>query len=227
MLAPAKSVSKSPAFGAGSRLAKAFAMVASVVAALLASDARLAAAADMRKVVRISVPSAERGFDCVRESDEITGTLCDHIFDALLQYDHLARPIRLQPRAAEALPEIADGGRTFTFRIKPGIYFSPDPAFHGLKRELVAADYVYSLKRFFDPRVRAQWAFLLEGKVVGAAKLVEAAKATGQFDYDQPIEGLQAPSRYEFRLKLIEPDSHLLYILTMPATAALAREVVA
>ncbi len=177
-------------------------------------------------MLRVAFPSAERGFDCVRESDETTGTFCDHIFDSLLQYDHLARPIKLQPRAAESLPEVTDGGRTFTFRIKPGIYFTPDPAFGGRRRELTAADYVYSLKRFFDPRVRAQWSFLLEGKVVGAGKLAEEAKRTGQFDYDQPIEGLQAPSRYEFRLKLVEPDYNMLYILAMPATAAMAREVV-
>ena len=183
-------------------------------------------AADPSKVIRASYTSAERGFDCARESDEFTGTLCDNIFDSLLQYDHLARPIKLQPRAAAALPEITDGGRTYTFRIKPGIHFTPDPAFKGQRRELVAADYVYSLKRFFDPKVRAQWAFLLEGKVVGADKLVAEAKRTGRFDYDQPIEGLQAPSKYEFRLKLTEPDYNMLYILAMPATAALAREVV-
>ena len=67
-------------------------------------------AADPRKVLRVAYTSAERGFDCVRESDEFTGTLCDNIFDALLQYDHLARPIKLQPRAARAMPEITDNG---------------------------------------------------------------------------------------------------------------------
>src|SRR5687768_13482949 len=158
-------------------------------AGLLAFAAMAAAAADPAKVIRYATPSAERGFDCVRESDEITGTLCDNIFDALLQYDHLARPVKLQPRAAAAMPEVTDGGRTFRFRIKPGIYFTPHAAFKGARRELVAADYVFSLKRMLDPKVRAQWAFLLEGKVAGADKVVEAAKRTGKFDYDAPMEG--------------------------------------
>jgi oligopeptide transport system substrate-binding protein len=188
--------------------------------------AAAAHAADPAKVLRWATTSAERGFDCVRESDELTGTFCDNIFDALLQYDHLARPIKLQPRAAVALPDITEGGRTYTFRIKPGIHFTPDPAFNGKRRELVAADYVFSLKRFLDPKVRAQWAFLLEGKVLGADEVVADAKRTGKFDYDAPIEGLQAPSKYEFRLTLVEPDYNMLYILTMPATAAMAREVV-
>ena len=193
---------------------------------LVAACVTQVAAADARKAIRVAYPSAERGFGCVRESDEFTGTLCDNIFDSLLQYDHLARPIKLQPRAAVDLPEVTDGGRTYTFRIKPGIHFTPDAAFDGKPRELVAADYVYSLKRFFDPKVRAQWAFLLEGKVAGADKLVEEAKRTGKFDYDRPIEGLQAPGRYTLRIRLVEPDYNMLYILTMPATAAVAREVV-
>ena len=196
------------------------------VALLVALAAVGADAADPRKVLRIAVQSAERGFDCVRESDEGTGTLCDNIFDSLLEYDHLARPIKLKPRAAAAMPEVSDGGRTFRIRIKPGIYFTPDPAFKGVRRELVAADYVYSLKRFVDPKVRAQWAFLMEGKVIGLDALGAEAKRSGRLDYDRPIEGLQAPSKYEFVLKLIEPDYNMLYILAMPATAAMAREVV-
>ena len=195
-----------------------------LAAAVLVAGAALAA--DPAKVIRYPTPSAERGFDCARESDELTGTLCDNIFDALLQYDHLARPIKLQPRAAEALPEVGDGGRTFRFRVKPGIFFTPHALFGGQPRELTAADYVFSLKRLLDPKVRAQWSFLLEGKLAGADKVVAEAKRTGKFDYDAPMEGLQAPSRYELVIRLVEPDYNMLYILTMPATAAMAREVV-
>ena len=184
------------------------------------------AQADPRKVIRQAYPSPERGFDCARESDEFTGALCDNIYDALLQYDHLARPIRLQPRAAAAMPEVSADGRTYTIRIKPGIYFTPDPAFGGKRRELTADDYVYSFKRIFDPTVRAQWLFLLEGKIAGAEKVQEEARRTGKFDYDKPIEGLAALDRYTLRIKLVEPDYNLLYILTMPATGAVAREVV-
>lgn len=185
-----------------------------------------AAAAPPLKILHTAYPSAERGFDCAAESDEVTGTLCDNIFDALLQYDHLARPIKLQPRAAAAMPEVTDNGATYKFRIKPGIYFTDDPAFKGKKRELVAADYIYSLKRLIDPKVKAQWSFLVDGKLKGADALVEAAKKTNKFDYDQPIEGLQAPDRYTLLIKLKESDYNLLYMLAMPATAALAREVV-
>lgn len=199
--------------------------VALAFAASLALPA-IAQQATQQKVIRAAYPSAERGFDCAAESDEITGTFCDNFFDSLLQYDHFARPIRLMPRAAAAMPEVKDNGATYIFRIKPGIRFTPDPAFKGKVKELTAADYAYSLKRLIDPVVKAQWSFLLDGKLKGGDELVAEAKKTGKFDYDKPIEGLQTPDKYTLIIKLKEPDWNMLYILAMPPTAAVAREVV-
>jgi hypothetical protein len=84
------------------------------------------------------------------------------------------------------MPEVSPDFRVWTVRVKPGIYFQDDPVFKGEKRELVAADYVYSWKRFFDPRWKAPaFAFLNELKVLGMATLREAAvKGKTPFDYD-------------------------------------------
>jgi ABC-type transport system substrate-binding protein len=202
------------------------ALLASAISVLLAFAITASQAADSKKVLRLPVQSAERGFDCALESDANTGNLCDAIFDPLLQYDPLARPIRLQPRAARAMPEVSADGKTYTFKIKPGIYFTPDRAFNGRRRELTAADYVYSLKRLIDPQVKAQWQFLIEGKLVGGDELTAEAKRTGRFDYDKPIPGLEAKDRHTLVLRLTAPDYNMLYILAMPATAAVAREVV-
>lgn len=38
----------------------------------------------------------------------------------------------------------------YAFRIRKGIFFTPNPAFKGKRCELVAADYAYSILRFFD-----------------------------------------------------------------------------
>ena len=67
--------------------------------------------------------------------------------------------------------QISDDGRTYTFTLKPGIYFADDPAFKGRKRELTAHDYAYSIKRFLDPKNRSPYAFLFEGKIVGLDEL--------------------------------------------------------
>ena len=66
-----------------------------------------------------------------------------------------------------ACPQITDGGRTYTIKVKRGIYFAADPAFNGKRRELTAEDYVYSIKRVFDPKVRSYWLYLFEQTLVG------------------------------------------------------------
>jgi ABC-type transport system substrate-binding protein len=110
--------------------------------------------------------------------------------------------------------------------VKPGIHFTTDPAFGGRPRELTAHDYVYSIKRLFDPKLRSQWLFLVEGKIAGADAAMKAAKESGRFDYDRPIDGLQALDRYTIRIRLLAADYSFPFVLAMPATAALAREVV-
>src|SRR5471030_42580 len=182
-------------------------------------------AADMRKVVRTSSPSAESKLDPQAEGDEMSGAINDQIFDSLLEYDYLARPAKLRPRAAASLPEVSADGTTFTVRIKRGVYFTPDPAFKGKRRELVAQDYVYSIKRLFDPKLTSQWLFLVEGKISGADAVRADAKKTGRFDYDRPIEGLSALDRYTLRIRLNSTDFGFPFVLALPATAAVAREV--
>src|SRR5512137_777015 len=100
-----------------------------------------AAAADMNKVVNHVFPVAETGFDPQAVNDLYSGTVVQAIFETLLSYDYLARPSKLVPMAAEAMPVITDDGRTYTFKIRKGVYFTPDPAFKGQKRELVANDF--------------------------------------------------------------------------------------
>ena len=169
---------------------------------------------------------AETSFDPAAQSEEATLSFTENFFDPLLQYDYLARPAKVIPNTAETMPLVSEDGRTYTFRIKKGIYYIPDPAFKGARRELVAADYAYSLKRLFDPKVKSPWLFLLEGKIVGADAAMQRAKAHDKFDYDAPIDGIEAIDRYTLRLRLKGPDYNLLYILATPATGAVAREVV-
>src|SRR5215212_5672868 len=82
-------------------------------------------AADMNKVVRHVFPVAETGFDPQAVHDLYSGTVVQAIFETLLTYDYLARPSKLIPLTAEALPQITDDGKTYTFKIKKGIYFTP------------------------------------------------------------------------------------------------------
>ena len=188
--------------------------------------ATMAAAADMNKVVRQVFPAAETGFDPQGIDDLYSGTVVQAIFETLLTYDYLARPAKLVPQTAEAMPQVSDNGKTYVFKLKKGIFFTPDPAFNGKKRELTADDYVYSLKRLLDPKVRSPYAWLVEDKFVGLDELAAAAKKSGRFDYDAKIPGLEAVDRYTIRMRLKNTDYNLPYVLAHEPTSAVAREVI-
>jgi ABC-type transport system substrate-binding protein len=185
-----------------------------------------AAQADPNKVLRVAFPIAETGFDPQVVNDIYSNHVVRAIFDPPYTYDYLARPFKLIPNTAVALPEISADGRTWTLRIKPGIHFNDDPAFKGKQRELTAADYVYSWKRVLDPKVRSPSLQVFYDLFEGSDAAVAKAKETGKFDYDAPMEGLLALDRYTIRLKLKRPSYDLLSNLTITTAAAVAREVI-
>lgn len=178
------------------------------------------------KVLHTVFTAQETGFDPAVASDLYSSQVIRSIYEPLLTYDYLARPARLVPETAESLPEISEDGKTYTITVRKGIYFADDPAFGGKRRELVAADYIYSLKRLVDPAVRSAWGWLIQGKIAGLDALVAKAGKTGRFDYKAKVSGLELVSRYTFRIHLTHPDYSMLHILAHTPTAAVAWEVV-
>jgi len=173
-----------------------------------------------QKVLHMFLSTSETGLDPALASDNATLSLLENLFDPLLRYDYLARPARLRANTATAMPEVSRDGLTYTFRIRPGILFTPDPAFKGVKREVTAQDYVYSLKRLYDPALKSPWAYMFEGKLAGDAALRQG------FGIDVPVAGLQAVDRYTLRITLAAPDNNFLFYLATPATGVVAREVI-
>jgi ABC-type transport system substrate-binding protein len=159
--------------------------------------------ADPSKILRITFQAAETGFDPVKVSDYYSGTVIEAIFDPLLTYDYLARPAKLVPNTAAALPQVTDQGRTYRVTVKPGIHFADDPVFKGHKRELTALDYAYSLRRFLDPKNRSPYAFLFEG-----------------------ISGIETPDRYSLVIRLKQPDFNFSHVLAFSLSGAVAREAI-
>ena len=204
-------------------LAARAAIVAISLAAAIASSAH---AADARKTLRLSFTTAETSYDNAFASDEVSQSIGERIIEPMLDYHYLARPVKLAPRTLEAMPVVSDNGATFLCKIKPGIFFAGDAAFNGKPRELIAADYAYSIKRLLDPKVKSPWQFLIEGKLVGGNEARAAAVASGKFDYDSPMPGLEVVDRYTLRIRLTASDYNFAYILAMPSTGAAAREVV-
>ncbi|WP_432459618.1 ABC transporter substrate-binding protein [Agarivorans sp. QJM3NY_25] len=192
-------------------------------AAMLASCSLYAG--ESKSTLNVAFELAATGFDPAKVSDIYSGKVIENIYDSLLTYDYLARPIKLIPNTIEALPTITNDGKTYTFKIKPGIYFADDPAFKGKKRELVAADYVYSLKRIFDKTINSPQSYLVDGKFVGTDEMVTQT-GNGALNYDTQIEGIKALDKYTLQLNLTSKNYNFATILAMPTFGAVAREVI-
>ena len=196
------------------KLAAAFVFAGALLAAALPGAAQTAQTAQTatqpaapKKVLRYAFEIAESSLDPAKVNDLYSKMLLAHVYEGLLTYDYLARPVKMKPLTAQAMPEHSADFRVWTIKVKPGIYFADDPAFKGQRRELVAQDYVYSIKRYADPANKSPgWTSLESEGIVGLAELRDAAlKQKKPFDYDREIEGLRALDRYTLRIVLKEP----------------------
>ncbi|HET6761069.1 MAG TPA: ABC transporter substrate-binding protein, partial [Gemmatimonadaceae bacterium] len=153
----------------------------------------------------------------------------------------------------------------YEIRIKPGIYYQPHPAFakdangkflyHELKpgdldgiwqvkdftktgtRELIAADYVFEIKRLAHPRLHSPIFGLMSDDIVGLKEyaeklrrdydaLVAAGKSEAHLDLNShALEGAEAVDRYTYRVKLKGVYPQFVYWLAMSFFAPVPEEV--
>jgi ABC-type transport system substrate-binding protein len=187
------------------------------------------AAGNGLRTLRYAFPVAESNFDPAQISDTYSRTVTCHIFEALYAYDHLARPAKIVPLVADGMPEVSDDFRTWTFTLNKGIFFADDRAFKGAKREVVAADYVYAIKRYADPAVKSPlWASVENWRLLGLAALrKEALERKAPFNYDAPVAGMRVLDRQRFQLQFDEPRPRFIESMAVSDLfGAVAREVV-
>ena len=92
--------------------------------------------------IRISVPERKFNFDPVSRvfpmDEQLTAATCS----SLLDYG----PTGLRPEVAAAMPTVSHGGRTYTFRIRPGFRFSPPS-----NEPVTAETFRYTIERTLSP----------------------------------------------------------------------------
>ncbi len=176
----------------------------------------------VRSVYRHALDGAPSSLDPAQASSIYANFMAVNLFDTLYRYKYLARPYQLVPNVADGMPEVSADGLIYTIRIKPGVHFIDDRAFPGGKgRALEAADFVYSIKRHFDPKTRAQGAWLWQGRIVG----LDEWKEDGA-DYEQQVPGLRALDERTIQIQLISPYPQLPHTLAQGFAAIVPREAV-
>lgn len=175
------------------------------------------------KVYRHSFDEAPRTLDPVRAATVYTNFIVLNAYDTLYAYKYLKRPYELKPNLASALPTFSDDGLTLTIPLKKGVLFVDDASFDGgIGREVTAHDFVYSLKRHFDPASLSQGAFFWRQRIVG----LDAWGENGA-DYDRDVAGLRALDDHTVQITLIKPFPQIVHTLTQGFSAVVPREAVA
>lgn len=175
------------------------------------------------KTFHHSFEQAPASLDPVQATNVYANHVVVNAYDTLFAYKYLARPYQLKPNLAEDWPEISPDLLTYRIRLKRGVRFQDDPCFPGGRgRELVAEDFVYSLKRQFDPQNRPQGGWFWQGRIVG----IDAWKSAGS-DYAQDIPGLRALDSHTLEIRLTRPYPQLLDTFAQGYSAVVPHEAVA
>ena len=126
------------------------------------------------------------------------------LYNTLVEVD---KDLHIVPSVASRW-EISDDRLTYTFHLRPDVFFHDDAAFpSGRGREVNANDVVYSFKRIIDKTTASPGAWIFNGKVDSA-------------------NGFEAINDSTFQLKLIRPYIPILGILSMQYCSIVPREAV-
>ena len=134
-------------------------------------------------------------------------------------FRHVAGPEgnELIPDLAEAEPQVSADGKTYTFKIRPGVKFSPP-----VDREVTAQDVLYAFKRIGTPSLVAQYGYYYN-VVEGMAEFTEKGGLSAKGKNE--ISGISVPDDRTIVFKLTEPTGDFLFRVGMPATGPIPEEV--
>ena len=118
-----------------------------------------------------------------------------------------------RPDLASSMPQVTDGGKTVTIKLRKGVKFSPP-----VNREVTSADVKYAMERIFKASVGNGYASAYFSAIEGNEEYSE-----GKTD---EIEGIQAPDPQTLVLKLTNPVGVIANgnALSLPGTAPVPKE---
>jgi oligopeptide transport system substrate-binding protein len=200
-----------------------------------------------QKILYSSFSEAPKTLDPAVAYTTASHIITGNVYDTLLEYHFLKRPYELIPALAEHVPQPVprlEGGVSYLFSIRDGIFFHSDPCFalsqgEGHTRKVTAADFAFELARLADPSVNSPLAgsfaqvldFAQFGDRLAAMRQTDpsfsALPAHAQYQRAGGIAGVVARNDFELEIVLSEAKPQILYFFAMPFTTAVPWEAVA
>ncbi len=179
-----------------------------------------------RKELHLVLPPNMCHLDPAMNNDMYSLSLVGNVYEGLMEYHYLDRPLRPVPNLAAAMPMVSPDFCTYTFILQKGIFFHDNPCFpNGKGREVVAEDVVYSFKRLASQSLKLvhfmRLVHLLEGFETFQQHLSRFPN-----DYSPQLPGVKAIDRYTVQFTLTQPCALFLHYLAMPFASVVPKEAV-
>jgi peptide/nickel transport system substrate-binding protein len=144
---------------------------------------------------------------------EAFGIYSDLLLRNLVGYNHVAGAPGniIVPDMATNTGVVTNGGKTYTFHIKPGIKFGPP-----INRAITSKDFLEAFERIGTASVNAQYYFYYSA--IKGMDAFHSGKA-------KVISGIQTPNDSTIVFNLTKPTGDFLFRLSMPAAAPIPPEV--
>lgn len=158
-----------------------------------------------KKIFKYNESAGIASLDPAFAKDQAMIWATSQLFNGLIQLDS---NLNVRPCIAKSW-NISNDGLTYTFHLRPDVYFHKSDCFADSTRCVVAADFVYSFNRILDEKVASpgRWIF-------------------SEVDYDGSQPAFFAPNDSTFIIRLRQPFSPFLGMLGMPYCFVVPHEVV-
>lgn len=151
--------------------------------------------------------------DPIKIVDSYNLRIGSQIFEGLLTVDSKNE---LEPRLAEKWESNADAS-VWTFQIRPGVRFHPNPCFGAAgSRDLTAEDVAYGLTRIVSKESASSFALV---NIVAGAAAYQKGEATA-------VSGIKVTAPLTVEISLTAPDPLFVHRITSPWYAIVPKEAV-
>ncbi|HLP34873.1 MAG TPA: ABC transporter substrate-binding protein, partial [Amoebophilaceae bacterium] len=178
------------------------------------------------KELHLMLPPHVYHMDPAMSMDAYVPFLLGNVYEGLLEYHYLERPLQPMPNLAAAMPTVSPDGCIYTITLQKGVFFHDDPCFpNGKGREVVAEDVVYSFKRLANQSLKLVHFMRLARLIEGFEDLHQHLNRHPN-DYSFQLSGVKAIDRYTVQFTLTEPFPLFPNYLAMPFASVVAKEAV-
>ena len=146
--------------------------------------------------------------------------IADNIYEGLVSFDH--HTLAIKPRLAKSW-SVSKDGLEYTFVLRDSVFFHQDKCFGKAKRQLKAADFLYTFQLMLDGRAPSEGYSFFIDHVKGARDYFEQTKLGKS---GATLQGISAIAEDTLKIQLSQPFADFLGLLALPYAYAIPKEAV-